>query len=73
MLRAANDDVEEAFAEALKGLGPADLSVLHLAMVQAAALQTAGHGRQADALLLGLLGILRDEPGDTLGEAVSLW
>ncbi len=53
----------EVFADALSGLGPIELRVVHLAMNRAALLEAQGRGAEADALLLGLLRITGADDG----------
>ncbi|CAN5250566.1 hypothetical protein BH10PSE1_BH10PSE1_24790 [soil metagenome] len=66
----APEAVTDAFFEAVSGLGPVDLRVLHLAMSRAANLEAGGRGADADTLLLRLLRILQEDSRPTLNEAV---
>ncbi|WP_428150828.1 hypothetical protein [Brevundimonas sp.] len=55
------DPFAALFAEALSHLGPVEMRILHLTLSRVAGLQRSGRGAEADALLLGLLRIVRDD------------
>lgn len=54
--------IRHTFLEAVSGLDDTALRVVHLAISRAVALQSSGRGGDADALLLGLLRLIDDEP-----------
>ncbi len=55
------DSVAATFAASIEGLGPTDLSIVHLAMTKVIEFEAQGRSAEGEEMLVELLRLMRDE------------